>query len=212
MFCAGGDFMLHMESHPHNGSEIFFLVGLVLFLIAHLYFLSALSQRSADLQTLQPANSKFIFLLFGGALAFILNLIVPNVADPVLKGGVVIYALVISKMCMAAFTLSGQESGLRSKINSEIFSKMTDQALQQPEGLYLLHQCMVLNGGKKGVWFRDYTAASLVFMVSDTILAVDKFVEKGEFNRHWQVLATYFLSLLMFTWAAFEELPCTSCL
>jgi hypothetical protein len=50
VFCALGDFLLHMEDHPQYGSDIWFLTGLVSFLVGHIFYMFSLSKRSYALK------------------------------------------------------------------------------------------------------------------------------------------------------------------
>lgn len=49
-FCAIGDFLLHMEDHPVHGNDLWFLLGLVSFLIGHIFFMFSLGKRSYALK------------------------------------------------------------------------------------------------------------------------------------------------------------------
>jgi len=49
VFCSGGDFMLHMEIHPSLGHRAWFLVGLISFLIGHIYFIWGMKGRINEL-------------------------------------------------------------------------------------------------------------------------------------------------------------------
>jgi len=91
-----------------------------------------------------------------------------------------------------------------------VLSKVSDAKLQQKEGLYVLHQCNLLNGGTSKRWFHYYMLACITFTASDLILAYSKFVTKED--RELEILATYFLSLLLLAWSAFEDIPCIPCL
>ena len=43
--CCGGDFLLHMEGHPKFGGEPWFLIGLVIFLIGHIFIILAINRK-----------------------------------------------------------------------------------------------------------------------------------------------------------------------
>ena len=54
-----------------------------------------------------------------------------------------------------------------------------------------------------------HTIASVLFLVSDSLLAYHKFVTKLEMR--FVVLATYFGALLCFSYAAMSDMVCTKC-
>jgi len=70
--------------------------------------------------------------------------------------------------------------------------------------------CAILNGGSSIQPVQWYALGALFFIISDTLNGYTKFVE-GNYRRN-PVLATYFTSLVLFTWSAFTDIACERCL
>jgi len=89
------------------------MIGLVIFLVGHIYFLVAFLRRMQGLQQLQKVNTYLQsgYTLF--SLVVIANYILPHVHDNVLKAGIMIYCAVIGRMTATSMGLSLQESNLR---------------------------------------------------------------------------------------------------
>mmetsp|Transcript_13140 Transcript_13140/g.20425 ORF Transcript_13140/g.20425 Transcript_13140/m.20425 type:complete len:176 (-) Transcript_13140:40-567(-) len=134
-------------------------------------------------------------------------LIVPKVPDMVLKGGVLVYVTVIGTMVSSALTLCLQETTLMTRIK-----KLYRDAIKTktPQSNFVNKIMATLRGGKKTQYIQYYVVAAVSFLVSDSVLGYSKFVEKEE--RTGVIMFTYWLALLLFTWSAFEEVPCAPCI
>ena len=84
--CSIGDFCLAMEIHPKWGNEVWFLTGLVSFLIGHVIFMLAMRQRINDItktKRIKITDRISVALMVVFAI-IMMALIVPHVDDPVL--------------------------------------------------------------------------------------------------------------------------------
>ena len=101
VLCALGDFLLHMEDHPEYGHELWFLTGLVSFLMGHIFLMFAISLKSYTLTKAgfsdYPTSIPVCVIIY---VIGILCVIIPNVKKPVLKIGVVLYGGVIGRMLL----------------------------------------------------------------------------------------------------------------
>ena len=75
-----------METHHKWGSEVWFLVGLVSFLVGHIIFMYGMKSRIADLTKSKRIHKNNNWALPGMAIYSItlIGLIFPHVEDPVL--------------------------------------------------------------------------------------------------------------------------------
>ena len=137
--------------------ELYFIFGLVAFLIAHILFIVLFNkQKSAH----NPVKSPLFWIGFIGVIAYLismLSLLLPTLGD--LKIPVSIYALTISVMLVAA---------LKGAIRWEKKSKY-----------------LVLSG-------------SVFFVVSDSILAIDKFYSPIE-SASYSIMITYLIAQFYIT-------------
>lgn len=138
VFCALGDFLLHMEDHPKYSSDFWFLAGLVSFLIGHIFFMFSLSKRSYALKeksgtTQDDMIQKLVITLI---IFVMISIIVPVIKEPLLKIGVCCYAFVIGRMALWSLILSSQEARLAEKMQHELSNlSKTDQ--EGEKGQYL---------------------------------------------------------------------------
>lgn len=98
--CSIGDFCLAMENHPKFGHELWFLSGLVVFLIGHIIFMLAMRKRIYDVTLSKRIhnNNNWAFPVMAVLCSALLAILIPAVDDPVLKCGVVAYGLIIGSM------------------------------------------------------------------------------------------------------------------
>ena len=145
VFSWGGDVLLMSEG------ELYFMLGLVSFLGAHMFYIFTFRQlRSEDdtnsLQGLQRIRFAFPIILFGSGLVVILYSQLDDLKIPVL-----VYALVLTLMVLNALFRYG-----RTTTSSFI---------------------MVFSG-------------AILFMISDSLLAVNKFLEPIPLSGFW-IMSTY---------------------
>ena len=103
-----------MEVHPKYGHEVWFLTGLVSFLIGHVLFMLAMRSRISDITKTKRVhnNNKWALPLMVVFAVSMVAIIVPHVDDPVLKVGVVLYATIIASMTTHSFLLSTCETNM----------------------------------------------------------------------------------------------------
>ena len=204
VFCSLGDWLLHLEDHPTIGHDFWFLGGLVSFLIGHIFFMFALSKKSYKLEKFgikQKDDTERIVIIF--FVVGMIGLLVPNINDNVLKIGVCVYAFVIGRMALWSLILNNQESRLNDTLKSEL-NKLSKQEINSDKGLYYIYVTEQLKGSFSNI--QNYVIASFFFVISDSILAYAKFVEKGEKGeRQKLVLITYFTSLFFFMLSAIQS-------
>jgi hypothetical protein len=178
IFCSLGDWLLHLEDHPTMGHEFWFLGGLVSFLVGHIFFMFALSKRSYNMEKFgieQKDETERIIVIF--IIVGMIGILVPNISDNVLKIGVCVYAFVIGRMALWSLILNNQESRLCDTLKNDL-NKLSKQEAKGDKGLYYIYVTEQLKGCVSNI--QNYTIASFVFVISDSILAYAKFVEKGE--------------------------------
>ena len=140
-----------------------FIPGLASFLLAHLCYIALFRQGIGWF----PSRSALaVTLAFGGAMLLVLW---PNLADPVLRGAVTVYVLVI---CLMAAQAIGRATRLRDP------------------GATLV------------------AIGACVFMASDTLIAINRFVTPIALSSLW-ILASYYLAqtLIVFHMAAAAPRP-----
>ena len=108
IFCALGDFLLHMEDDPKYGDELWFLSGLVSFLVGHIFFMFGMSTRSIDFEksglSINTIPIKLFIIVY---VVCMVKVLIPGIDDPVLKVGVCVYAFIIGRMFMYALIITG---------------------------------------------------------------------------------------------------------
>lgn len=106
IFCAWGDFLLCMEGDPTYGGEIWFLTGLVSFLIGHIYFIFAMRNRLNEYRQCGIENTNLwalpVIIVFAITMV---SIICPEVDDDILRVGTVFYAAVIGTMAYHSMIL-----------------------------------------------------------------------------------------------------------
>ena len=119
ILCSVGDFCIEMETHPKVGNELWFIFGLVSFLIGHVYFLRGMHARVKEI-TVKAISSDNQFALPFVSLIFIITqyLILPSIDDPVLAVGVVVYGVVMSALVYWSIILNTCNSNLNAYFNS----------------------------------------------------------------------------------------------
>lgn len=146
VFSLFGDFLLLFVYK----SELFFMVGLLAFLIAHiLYCLVFLKRRNS---TLKPYGTMFLFVAYAIGLFVLLKPGLGNLLIPVL-----IYMIIILLMVITAYLRKGNAPN-----NS----------------------------------FKLVFLGALFFMVSDSILAINKFYMPVPYS-HFSIMFTYALAQLL---------------
>ncbi len=145
VFSWGGDVLL-MKS-----GELFFMLGLVSFLIAHVFYIFVFRQfrnddETSSLQGLQRIRFAFPILLYGYGLVVILYSELGDRTAPVL-----IYALVLTLMVLNALFRFGRTSSAS---------------------------------------FAYVFGGAILFMISDSLLAVNKFLEPITLSGLW-IMLTY---------------------
>jgi uncharacterized membrane protein YhhN len=114
IYCAWGDFLLCMEGDPKHGGDIWFLTGLVAFLIGHLYFILALRFKLLDQYRHGIINqnvwAKPLIMVY---CLFMICTLVPKIDDVALQFGVILYAIVIGTMAYHSLVLASAESTLK---------------------------------------------------------------------------------------------------
>jgi len=135
-----------------------FIPGLASFLVAHLCYIALFRQ---GVGWFPSRTALVVTLIFGGAMLLVLW---PNLGDPVLRGAVTVYVLVI---CLMAAQAIGRASRLRDP------------------GAILV------------------ALGACVFMASDTLIAINRFVTPVSLSSLW-ILASYYLAqtLIMFNMPA----------
>lgn len=147
-FCWAGDVILMFEG------ELYFMLGLAAFLVAHVFYIFTFRQFSFDdhtdsIQGIQRLRFAFPVILYGTGLVVILF---PHLDDLVIP--VLIYALVLTIMVIQALLRYA-----RTETSSFIF---------------------VFIG-------------ALLFMISDSLLAVNKFMEPISGSGFW-IMSTYVIA------------------
>ncbi len=145
VFSWGGDVLLM------NTGEIYFILGLLAFLVAHVFYIFTFRQfRDEDttqaLRGLHRIRFAFPIILFGTGLIVVLY---PNLGDMLMP--VMVYALVLTLMVL----------------NALFRFKRTSAA-----------SFALVFGG------------AILFMISDSLLAVNKFLEPVSYSGFW-IMSTY---------------------
>lgn len=153
VFSFSGDVFLMLQDQ----NAMFFIVGLVSFLIAHIFYLIAYRQHlfpdeGLGLNNVQKIRFSFPIMLLGTGLVTVLY---PGLGG--LKLPVIVYAMVLVAMVLAAMYRYGRTT-------TESF-------------------WMVFGG-------------AFFFMVSDSLLAINKFYSPIEMSGVW-IMATYSLAQFM---------------
>lgn len=111
-FCAIGDFCLSMELHPKWGSNLWFLIGLISFLVGHVFFIMGMQNRIKDITASGKVKFDSVWAL-PLVVVYILTicyLVVPHISDVVLQVGVMIYACVIGTMAYNSIVMTVLDS------------------------------------------------------------------------------------------------------
>ena len=200
--------MLHMDDAPDFGSELWFLAGLVAFLIGHIFFMFAMTGRSTALAEYSGVQPSYLFptMVLGAYGLFMINLLTPGIKDQVLKVGVVVYIFVIARMTACSLVLSNQENDYREKLLKDI-QKLPRK--DTPEATFLFIQAAALK--RQFYSFHTYSLASLFFLISDSILGYGKFVDPNPYRESLKqplVLFTYFVALILFAFSTMDDLVC----
>jgi uncharacterized membrane protein YhhN len=145
IFSWGGDVLLM------NSGELYFILGLLSFLVAHVFYIFTFRQFRDDdtteaLQGLHRIRFAFPIILFGTGLFVVLY---PTLGDMLMP--VMVYALVLTLMVL----------------NALFRFKRTNAA-----------SFALVFGG------------AILFMISDSLLAVNKFLEPVSYSGFW-IMSTY---------------------
>jgi len=145
LFSWGGDVLL-MKS-----GELFFMLGLVSFLIAHVFYIFVFRQsrnndETSSLQGLQRIRFAFPIILYGSGLVVILYAELGDMTVPVM-----IYAFILTLMVLNALFRFGRTSSAS---------------------------------------FAYVFGGAILFMISDSLLAVNKFLEPVTLSGFW-IMLTY---------------------
>lgn len=145
VFSWGGDVLLMKQG------ELFFILGLVSFLIAHVFYIFVFRQfrnddETSSLQGLQRIRFAFPVVLYGTGLVVVLYPTLGDLAIPVL-----IYAGVLTVMVLNALFRFGRTSSAS---------------------------------------FAFVFGGAILFMISDSLLAVNKFLEPVTLSGFW-IMLTY---------------------
>lgn len=155
---AGDSFLMLVHKNPS-----FFIVGLLSFLIGHLFYVSAFYLDFKSNPLMQKGASRIALLVFGAFCVTFYIYLRPFLGD--LKIPVMVYAFVISLMAIMAVNRKG-------RVNTLSFN-------------------LIFYG-------------ALAFLVSDSLLAVNKFV--GAFNFSGiAIMATYMLAQYLITMGAVQR-------
>lgn len=203
LLCGVGDFLLHMDDHPDFGSELWFLAGLVAFLVGHIFFMFGVTGRSKSLAEYSGSKPLYLYptVVLGAYALFMLKLLTPGIKDPALKVGVVVYIFVIARMTACSLVLSNQEANYHEKLLKDI-QKLPRK--DTPEATFLFIQAAALK--RQFHFFHTYSLASLFFLISDSILGYGKFVDQNP--RQGAVLFTYFIALILFAFSTMDNMVC----
>ncbi len=147
VFSGAGDMLLMF--HDEKGS--FFMMGLIAFLISHVFYIFTYRQHQDNesengLQGIQKVRLAFPIILSGTGLVFVLYPALGNLKIPVM-----IYALVLVVMTLNALLRLGKTT---------------------PSSFWMVF------------------AGALLFMLSDSLLAINKFLEPVPFGNVW-IMTTY---------------------
>ncbi|HMQ49077.1 MAG TPA: lysoplasmalogenase [Saprospiraceae bacterium] len=150
LFSFGGDTLLLFVEHGPR-MEIFFLLGLASFLVAHLFYIAAFRHLDAS-RTGLIFQSQWVLVFFAAFLAGMLLFLWPGIPGD-MKVPVAVYSTVIVTMAVSAFNL-------KNKLPPAIF--------------------------------RLLFTGVLLFVLSDSLIAVNKFSDKVEIGnvRVW-IMLTY---------------------
>ncbi|MBX2946393.1 MAG: lysoplasmalogenase [Cyclobacteriaceae bacterium] len=145
IFSWGGDVLLMKQG------ELFFMLGLISFLVAHVFYIFVFRQfrnddETSSLQGLQRVRFAFPIILYGSGLVVILYSSLGDMTVPVL-----IYAAVLTLMVLNALFRFGRTSAAS---------------------------------------FAYVFGGAILFMMSDSLLAVDKFLEPVPLSGFW-IMLTY---------------------
>ena len=169
--------MLCMETDPRYGGEPWFLIGLVSFLIGHIFFIFAMKNRIQEYVKYGVENNNNwampVIAIFAVTMVCILC---PNVDDIVLRIGVVFYAGVIGTMAYNSMILATVEQNLKSVLANNL-KKLKDD---KTSTMYMFTSKMQKCNKGSLFGFRIHAIASISFLVSDSILGYSKFVEQAE--------------------------------
>ena len=108
ILCAGGDFCLAMEHHKEVGNELWFIIGLVIFLSGHLSFYYGMEKRINDLNV-KPGKMYMektaLIIIMVLMLVHIISAMIQENQLFVLMGGVIFYTVVIARMALTSLQL-----------------------------------------------------------------------------------------------------------
>lgn len=154
VFCAAGDFFLRLDKAGYKIEPSFFILGLVSFLIGHIFFIIAFWLDGGN-----GLQLKWGFILYG-YVAIYVSYILNNIPkeDYILRGGVTTYCIIIATMCHRSISLSYDAY---PKVESTKYA----------------------------------TYGSIFFVISDSLLAYNRFINPIPFDYLW-VLGSYFLALV----------------
>lgn len=107
LFSFGGDTLLLFVEHGSQ-MEVFFLLGLASFLIAHLFYIAAFRQLDAA-KTGYVFQSPWVLVFFAAFLVGMLLFLWPGIPGS-MKGAVTAYSTVIVLMAVSAFNLKNKLS------------------------------------------------------------------------------------------------------
>ena len=102
IFCAGGDFFLRLDKAGYKIEPSFFILGLLSFLIGHIFFIIAFWLDGGN--GLQLKWGVLIYLYVAIYLFYILKRIPQE--DNILRTGVTTYCIIIGTMCHRSLSLS----------------------------------------------------------------------------------------------------------
>ncbi len=145
IFSWGGDVLLMKQG------ELFFMLGLISFLIAHVFYIFVFRQfrnddETSSLQGLQRIRFAFPIILYGSGLVVVLYSTLGDMTVPVL-----IYAAVLTLMVLNALFRFGRTSSAS---------------------------------------FAYAFGGAILFMISDSLLAVNKFLDPITLSGFW-IMLTY---------------------
>lgn len=118
-----------MEMHLSWGHELWFLSGLISFLVGHLFFTYGMRKRINDICSSGRIKNNNnwaapLLTIYCFVMAFV---IVPHVQDQALAIGVVIYAMIIGSMTYHSLCLTTLESAHTSVLESDFYLLQADQ-------------------------------------------------------------------------------------
>ena len=192
-----------MEGDPVNGGENWFLAGLVSFLIGHLFFMFAMSARSYELLGAGiPNDGSYIRAFVLIYVMVMVKTLIPGIKDDNLKVGVIVYSFIIGRMLFWALVTTIQENDLLQRLKLSLQKDAKTHKVEKLKYIKLLQE-QTLYG------LKAQSSASIMFVISDSILGYSKFVDQQ--NRIVMILGTYFYALIFFAISANQNQICVDC-